>query len=144
MTMHAIAALGLFLPTVFFQIDSEKPGPTLVAGVAVVFFEPTTTEGDSLVRLSGVELADVFDDFDLASGRAAVYVKSLEIPVVSTSKPLILVKLANAKIRVFERGKIPEYIGMILTDGVQEPRLVPGITDERRLIVEINEFFRIR
>lgn len=115
-----------------------------INGPAIIFFEPPKAEGDSLVQLSGVELADVFDDFDLSAGKAAVYAKRLGVPVHFVTDPVIFVNLSNAKVRTFERRSIFEHIGMILTDGHQEPRLVPGVTDERRLLVEINEFFQIK
>lgn len=143
--MNAIVLLGL-LPIVFVQTGSAqeaKPQET-IAGSAVIFFGPTKEEGDSLVQLSGLDLADVFDDFDLAAGKSAVYAGRREIPVHFTTSPAVFVKLSTGKIRRFDRRMVPEHVGMILTDGFQEPRILAGITDERRLTVEINEFFNIK
>lgn len=143
--MNAVVVLA-FLATVSAQTtfgqEAKSQGP--IAGPAVIFFGPTKAEGDSLVQLSGLELADVFDEFDLAAGKAAVYAKNRGLQVQFTTSPITLLKLPNKKIRAVDRRTIPEYVGMILTDGVQEPRIVPGIADERRLFVEINEFFNIK
>jgi hypothetical protein len=145
MNISSLVTLVL-LPLLPFrqQTVKEDTSQAPINGPAVVFFGPTKAEGDSLVQLSGLELADVFDEFDLAAGKVAVYAKNHGIPVQFTTSPMTLLKLPDKKIRAVDRRTIPEYVGMILADGVQEPRIVAGITDERRLYAEINEFFKLK
>jgi hypothetical protein len=145
MNLSLLICLVLFRLLPFQQqAAQEEKAQAPINGPAVVFFGPTKTEGDSLVQLSGLDLADVFDEFDLAAGKAAVYAKNHGIPVQFNTTPITLLKLPNRKIRAVDRRIIPEYVGMILADGIQEPRVVAGITDERRLYVEINEFFKLK
>jgi hypothetical protein len=56
---------------------------------------------------------------------------------------VVIVKTGTAKFRTFDRRSIQEPVGMILTDGVHEPRLVPGRGTDRDLILEISEYFHL-
>jgi len=126
---------------------SQKPDIQSFAqiiGPKVVFFEPGERERDSLALIEGLELADELDDFDYYTGKASVYLNGLKIPVVYVTNPVILVRIGEHTVRRFERNAIPEPVGMILTDGVQEPRLVPGIGTDEELIAEIKRFFHLK
>ncbi len=123
--------------------DQDDKSPVVMVNASVVFFGPTKSEGDSISRSEGMDIADMLDEFDYASGKAAVYLSSKKIPYRFTTSQSIFVKLTNGKVRRFDRKAIPDLVGMILTDGIREPRLVSGSAEDKALIHQINDFFRI-
>jgi hypothetical protein len=114
-----------------------------VSGVRIILFGPTRAERDSIAQGEGFEIDDVLDEFALASGKVAVYAATLKIPVVTTESTQIHVRLDRGRVRPFDRKGFSGLVGMILTDGIQEPRLVPGGGSGRELITAIQEFFHI-
>jgi hypothetical protein len=117
--------------------------PLDISGVRIILFGPTRAERDSIAQGEGFEIDDVLDEFALASGKVAVYASTLKIPVETTESPQIHVRLKGGRVRPFDRKAFSGVVGMILTDGVQEPRLVPGGGSGRELITAIQEFFHI-
>jgi hypothetical protein len=118
--------------------------PQVISGARIIFFSPTHVERDSIARAEGLEIDDLLDDFALSSGRAAVYAAKLGIAVEYTDSPVILVRLDKGRVRPFDRKNFSGLVGMILTDGVREPQLLPGGESDRELIAAINEFFRVK
>ncbi len=110
----------------------------------VVFFGITEAERDSIARNEGLEIDDVVDDFNYYTGRVAAYLNRENIRVDFTDKPVIVVKVGRSATRNIDRTKIPELMGMILTDGSHEPRVVPGVETDQELISEIESFFHMR
>ena len=123
--------------------EKNDVSATALQGPGVVFFGPTKAEGDSIARAEGMDIADMLDEFDLASGKTAVYLGSKKIPYQFTTKRSILVKVSSGKVWRFDRKAIPDLVGMILSDGVQEPRSVSGSGEANALIHQVNDFFRI-
>ena len=140
--LSLILAMGIMIQAKGSLLPSDVQ-PVEIAGVRIVLFGPSRAERDSIARGEGFEIDDVLDEFALASGRAAVYAATLKIPVICTESPRILVRLDGGRVRPFDRKSFSGLVGMILTDGVQEPRLVPGGGSGRELIGAINEYFHI-
>jgi hypothetical protein len=143
--------LATFIITMLLTTGSGQIGekqseqtPLQVSGARVVFFGPTRPERDSIAAMDGLEVDDVLDDFNYYTGKVAVYLSGQKIPFEFTTSTIILVRVDKSKFRTFDRKEVPELVGMILTDGIQEPRLVRGAGTERDLIAEIVEFFHLR
>ena len=136
----------LALPLLFVQLKpAQRPSVLVpVTGPKVLFFEPTQVERDSIIRVDGMEMAQLFDDFDYNAARASGFVKARGIPVQVTSNPELMVRLETGVIRKFERKFFADVVGVLLTDGVQEPRLLPGMLTEEELIAEFTSFFRLQ
>jgi hypothetical protein len=128
------------------QITPGQPGeaPLQVSGPRIVFFSPTRAERDSIVQAEGLEIDDYLDDFQLSSGKAAVYAGAYKIPVDFTTSQIILVKIGKNTVRRVDRKTVPGLMGMLLTDGNQEPKIYPGVIAWQELIPEINDFFQIK
>jgi hypothetical protein len=140
MTMLAV------LPLVLLQIATQPTGQSelLVTGPKVVFFGPTRAERDSIIRIEGSEIGATFDDFDYYSAKANTYVKGHGVPAEFSTHTVIMVRIGDHGIRKIDRKAIPDYLGVILTDGVQEPRLIQGIATDEELIEEIKDFFHLK
>ncbi len=143
--MSKLAILAL-LPLIVPQVIVQRSGPSelLVTGPKVVFFGPTRAERDSIIRTEGIVAGATFDDFDYYTGKANAYLKGRRIPAEFSTHSVIILKIGDRGIRKIERKTIPDYIGVILTDGVQEPRLIQGIATDEELIGEINDFFQFK
>ncbi len=141
--MRSGCAVFILMLLPFVGRAQQGASSLVVQGAVVVFFEPTKAEGDSITQSEGIDNAAMLDDYDLASGKTAVYLSRKKIPYQFTTSQTIFVKLSNGKVRRFDRKAIPDLVGMILSDGVKEPRLVSGSAAEQALIFQINDFFRI-
>ena len=143
---QAIAAFAFFL--LFFAAPSCAPAqsadaPLQVNGPRVVFFSPSRAERDSIARGEGLEIDDVVDDFNLYAGKAAVFLSRAGIAADFTESRIVIVKTGPVTSRTFDRALIPDPVGMILTDGFHEPRVVPGRGTDRDLILQISEYFHL-
>jgi hypothetical protein len=101
-------------------------------------------ERDSIIRVEGVEIAQLLDDFDYYAGRASSFLRQNRIRAEFTSDPLIPVRTREARIRLFERAKLEDIFGAILTDGVQEPSVLPGVPTDEEILAEIRSFYRLK
>ena len=130
----------LFLAPSFLSAQTADT-PLRVNGPRVVFFTPSRAERDSIARNEGLEIDDVLDDFNYYAGKTAVFLSRAAIPSEFTESRILIVKTGPATFRTFDRRSIEDPVGMILTDGVHEPRVVPGRGTDRDFIVQINEYF---
>lgn len=139
--MNACAALLLACQVI---TGGGVPQECAVAGRAVVFVAPPAPERDSLVRADGLEMARLLDDFDYYSARAGTYLRAQRIPVVSTTSPRVVVRLGDGRQRRLERREMDDVFCVILTDSLQEPRLITGVLSDEELISEFKNFFRLK
>lgn len=133
-------ALSLILP---LQAGPTRPSLPQ-AGPRVVFYSPTTAERDSIINLEGTDIAQLLDDFDYYAGRASSFLRQHSIRVEFTSDPLIPMRAREARIRIVERGKLEDIFGAILTDGIQEPRVLSGVVNEEEFAAEVRSFYRLK
>ena len=139
-----IPELFLFL----FLFPSFTPAqtadaPLRVHGPSVVFFGPSRGERDSIAQSEGLEIDDVIDDFNFNAGKAAVFLSRARIATEFTESRTVIIQTGSATFRTFDRRSIPDPVGMILTDGFHEPRVVPGRGTDRDLILQISEYFHL-
>lgn len=139
-----LVTLFLSLPFTMGVRQQTDQSPLVITGAKVVFFTPTQAERDSIVQQEGLEIDDIIDDYNLSSGKAAVYLGTLKVPVEYSSSRWIIFRLGKKSVRQFDRKVVPDVVGMILSDGVQVPRLIGGPREPQQLISEINEFFHIK
>ena len=140
----AVTALLIVAPGVSSRAPAQiAPTPLQVSGVRVVFFGPAREERDSIAQNEGLEIDDIIDDFNLSAGKTAVFLSRTGIPSEFTESRFIVVKVGQATFRTFDRRSIPDPVGMILTDGVHEPRVVPGRGTDRDLLIEIREYYHL-
>lgn len=138
--------ITIFLPLLFLQAGGrlQAGGPSSFSGASVIFFSPPRAERDSIAQAEGLEIDDILDDFQYASGKAAVYLGTHRIPVAFTSDARIVVKLRNGRMHTFDRRTVSGLVGMILTDGLQEPRLVAGVAPYGEVVSQIDAFFHLK
>jgi hypothetical protein len=143
---RAAGAPALFLLLFLFPSFASAQtadAPLRVNGPRVVFFTPSRAERDSIARSEGLEIDDVMDDFNYYAGKTAVFLNRARIPAEFTESRTVIVKIGAATFRTFDRKSIQDPVGMILTDGFHEPRVVPGRGTDRDLILQISEYFHL-
>lgn len=135
-----LLALSLMHP---LQTGPTRPsGPP--EGPRVIFYSPTMAERDSIIRIEGPDIAQLLDDFDYYTGRVSSFLRQHLIRVEFSSDSLIAARAREARIRLFERAKLGDIFGAILTDGVQEPRVFPGLVNEDEFVAEVRNFYRLK
>ena len=139
----APALFFLLILAPFSASGQTADAPLRVHGTCVVFFGPSRAERDSIARGEGLEIDDVVDDFNYYAGKAAVFLSRAGIPAEFTESRIVIVMTGALTSRTFDRRSIEDPVGMILTDGVHEPRVVPGAGTDRDLIVQISEYFHL-
>jgi hypothetical protein len=117
--------------------------PLRVNGPRVLFFTPSRAERDSIAGGEGLEIDDIMDDFNLYAGKTAVFLSRAGIPSEFTESRVVIMKTGPVTTRTFDRRSIEDPVGMILTDGLHEPRVVPGRGTDRDLILQISEYFHL-
>lgn len=125
------------------QQETQTEQPLVISGPKVIFFSPTKAEVDSIVRDEGLEITDLLDEYEYVTGKVAYYLSAVKIPFEFTDRTVVLIKLSKNRVRRFDRRQVADPVGMILTDGEQEPRLVVGPQEDPQLISEVNGFFHI-
>ena len=143
---RALVGSALFLLLVLapsFAVTQTPDAPLRVNGLRAVFFAPSRAERDSIARGEGLEIDDVMDDFNFYAGKAVVFLNHAGIPAEFTDSRIVIVKIGTAGFRTFDRRSMPDPVGMILTDGVHEPRVIPGQGTDRDLILQIREYFHL-
>jgi len=142
--LPAYGGIAFLLLSVTASAEAQTAGaPLEVSGVRVVFFGPSRAERDSIVQNEGLEIDDIIDDFNLSAGKTAVYLGRWKIASEFTDCRTVIVRTGPATYRTFDRRSIPDPVGMILTDGLHEPRVVPGRGSDRDLILQIDEYFHL-
>jgi hypothetical protein len=143
--MKPIALLVfVFLLSLQGKQTPSPPAELQVEGPRVVFFAPTQTERDSIMQIEGLEAGKVFDDFDYYAGKAISFLRKRNLAVEFTTTQTILIHLKSGTVRKFERRSIPDYVGVILTDGMQEPGLIAGAQSDEDLVLEFKSFFHLK
>jgi hypothetical protein len=122
----------------------EAPSTLVVTGPRAVFFSLSRTERDSIARSEGLEIDDVLDDFNLEAGRAAVALGRLGIRTEFTECSTVVVRIGARIAHTFDRRALGDPVGMILFDGVHDPRYYGGQGTEADMIQEAREYFHIR
>jgi len=129
----------------FAQVAPAQPDqPLVVSGPCVVFFSPTRAERDSIAAGEGLEVDDLLDDFNLSAGKTAVFLSRYRIRTEFTEARTIIFRNAGGAARTFERGSVPDPVGLLMSDGVNAPRFIPGRGTERDFIIAASEYFRLR
>lgn len=139
--MSALATVAVLLQTILGQGALQE---ITVSGRAVVFVAPADAERDSLVRADGLEMARLLDDFDYYAGRASTFLRQRRIRVESTTSPSVVVRLGDGRQRRLERRLLDDVFCVVLTDSLQEPRLITGVLSDEELIAEFKDFFRLK
>ena len=112
-----------------------------VSGKAVVFFGLSQAEylamDDEQKHAIDAELYDFYHNREEVSP----FLASNDIQEISTGRPEIQVRLEGNQSITYYRNDFDRAVGLILTDGRQEPVILLGATAVSELIAQFEDFF---
>ena len=140
----AIAILILVLLPVFDAQGGAANDTLHVSGKAVVFFGPTQAEYDSLSEEEKGDMDEVLSDFYYYRQQVISFLKSNQIQEFLTASPRIQFKLSGRERRTFLRRNFNPNVGLIMTDGNQEPKVFLGVATDVDLVPIFEEYFGLK
>jgi len=134
----------ILLTTVMPVISVQGAGAedtVYVSGKAVVFFGLSQAEylamDDEQKHAIDAELYDFYHN----RGEVSPFLASNDIQEISTDRPEIQVQLEGSQSITYYRNDFDRVVGLILTDGRQEPLILLGATAVSELIAQFEDFF---
>lgn len=115
-----------------------------VSGKAVVFFGPARNE---YVAMSGEEkdkIDQMLYDFYHYRGKVLPFLELYNIQEFSTARPKIQIQLADDKKIVYFRSGFDKVVGLIMTDGHQEPKIFLGAATDSNIIDMCYDYFDLK
>jgi len=144
--------MKLFSAGIFFLImatpllaqtgDIDKD-TLLVSGRAVVFFGPSQSEYLAMTDTEKDAIDERLYDFYHYRGKVLDFLKLNNIQEFSTAKRKIQVLLNGTENRIYYRKAFDHFVGLIMTDGVQAPRVFLGPAKDADLIWMFEDFFSL-
>jgi hypothetical protein len=114
-----------------------------VSGKAVVFFGPSQSEYLAMTHEQKDAIDEELYDFYHNRGEVSPFLASNAIEAISTARLNIQVQLEGNQSITYFRRDFDRVLGLILTDGRQEPLVLLGPAAVSDLIAQFEEFFGI-
>jgi hypothetical protein len=114
-----------------------------IKGRAVVIFEPTDEEYNSLSENEKNEWNEVLSDFYYYRDSTTSFLEAHDIKVIKTSNSEIVIHTESGT-RTFIRKKFNNLVGYILTDGKNEPKVIESIGTDIDMIMDFKAYFNVK
>jgi hypothetical protein len=114
-----------------------------VSGKAVVFFGPSQSEYLAMTHEQKDAIDEELYDFYHNRGEVSPFLASNAIEAISTARLNIQVQLEGNQSITYFRRDFDRVLGLILTDGRQEPLVLLGPAAVSDLIAQFEEYFGI-
>jgi hypothetical protein len=136
------AMILLFVAIPVCRGQSFVDGDTLyVRGKAVVFFGPSQSEYLTMTDQEKDAIDEELYDFYYYRKKVLPFFASNGIQEFSTARRQIEIQLDNSESISYFRKNFGRRMGVILTDGLQAPKIVLGAVSKTELIFLIEEYF---
>ena len=112
-----------------------------VSGKAVVFFGPSQSEYLSMSDEQKDAIDEELYDFFHNRGEVSAFLAENSIQQISTGQLKIQVQLSENKSITYLRRDFDRLVGMILTDGRQEPMVLLGAAAVPDMLAEFEDYF---
>ena len=119
-------------------VDKET---LFVSGKAVVFFGPSQSEYLSMTDQEKDVIDEGLYDFYHYRGKVLTFLKLNHIQEFSTGKLKIQVQLNGTENIIYYRKDFDHFVGLIMTDGVHEPKVFLGPVTDADLIRIFEDYF---
>jgi hypothetical protein len=142
--MRIITVLLTFLimtvPAFAGQTDTHEDA-LRVSGKAVVFFGPSQAEYLSMSDKEKHKVDQLLYDFYHHRGRVLPFLELYAIEGPSSAHSQIRIELDDNKTITYHRKDLGQVVGLIMTDGHQEPKLFLGAPTDSQIIDMCYEYF---
>ena len=112
-----------------------------VSGKAVVFFGPSSAEYLSMSDKEKDKIDQLLYDFYHHRGRVLPFLELNAIEGSSTDRAKILIELDDNKSIIYDRKDLGQVVGLIMTDGHQEPKVFLGAPTDSQIIDMCYKYF---
>lgn len=127
-----------------FAGQTQTPDDTVhVSGKAVVFFGPSQAEYMSMSDQEKNEINQLLYDFYHHRGNVLSFLESYEINEINTARSKILIELDGKKTIIYDRKDFGQVVGLIMTDGYHNPKIVLGVATDSQIIDMCYEYFNL-
>jgi len=136
----AIFLLIMAMPV--FSVHGANGEDTLYAsGKAVIFFGPSPSEYLAMTHEQKDAIDEELYDFYHNRGEVRSFLASNTIQELSTVRLKIQIQLDGNRSITYFREDFDRAVGLILTDGRQEPTILLGAAAVSDLIAQFEEYF---
>ena len=125
----------------FAQSGGVDKETLFVSGKAVVFFGPSQSEYLSMTHQEKDAIDEGLYDFYHYRGKVLTFLKLNNIQEFSTAKLKIQVQLNGTANTIYYREAFDHFVGLIMTDGVQKPKVFLGPATDADLIMMFEDYF---
>lgn len=133
-----------FSSHVFAEPCPEKSKDIVkVSGRVVVFYAISQMQLDSLSQDDREAYTELLSDFYEYSGRFGRYLDKQGIKHILTGSRYIEAK-AGKKTYCYDKTKLEEDVGVILTDGKKQPKVVPGLFTDLEITPVVDEYYSLK
>lgn len=139
----AMILLFMAIPVCWGQ--SSVDGDTLyIRGKAVVFFGPSQFEYLTMTDQEKEAIDEQLYDFYYYREKVLPFLASKGIQEFSTVRRQIEIQLDNRQSICYFRKDFGRLMGVILTDGRQAPKIIPGAVSKTELIFLFEKYFDLK
>lgn len=126
-------------------INEEKINS--VEGRNIIFFMPTSKEKNEILKHHGMytkyDFQSIYNDFELLARNTRKIVSNQNISLEISTANKFEIKM-DTGIIVYNRNKEEEIIGIIFSDGKQQPYFLFGLYNYSDLKDSVQKFFKIK
>ena len=114
-----------------------------VSGRVVVFYAISQLQLDSLSLDDREAYTELLSDFYEYSGRLGGYLDKHGIKHILTGSRYIEIEAGN-KTCCYDKTKLEEDVGVILSDGKKQPKIVPGLFTDLEILPVVAEYYAVK
>ena len=139
--ISAILALVIVAAPAFAGQAETHEDALRVSGKAVVLFGPSQAEYLSMADEEKHKILQLLYDFYHHRGKVLPFLEVYAIEGISTARSKILIELDDNKSVIYHRKNLGQIVGLIMTDGHQQPKLFLGAPTDSQIIDMCYEYF---
>lgn len=114
-----------------------------VEGRMAVFYALSQAELDSLSPEDQEAYNELLSDFYEYSGRLGHYLDKHGIKHILTGSRHVEVK-AGSKTYCYDKTKLKEEVGVILSDGRKQPKIIPGLFTDSEVMPAVVKYYSLK
>lgn len=129
-----------FLTLRLFAQEADKPDTLCVMGKCVIFWEPDPVRFDSVSNGRKTNL-EKLSDFRRYTELIKPFLKKKSMSYILTAQNVLKLRMNNGDCTFFRKEDMGDILGIVLTNGIHPPKLLPGVTPDSDFFLKYRNFF---
>lgn len=121
----------------------KNPNTVSVAGRVAVFYALSQAELDSLSSENQEAYNELLSDFYEYARRLGDILDKHGIEHILTGSRYVEIK-ADKKAYCYDKAKLKEEVGVILSDGRKQPKVIPGLFTDSEVLPTIADYYSLK